>query len=142
MGFQVAGAGTAGRQGGGWSKRLALCWQKRCWVEDSEPHLWTVRSPGRERTRSSRTLAVIQGLPFLNAHVVPHTVLMIIITMFIEHPLETGLCFSEAWLSNPHRDPGREVLPFPFMGRLGHMLQVPLLETGRGRSASAAACWP
>lgn len=46
-GFQVAGAGTAGGQEGGRSKRLGLCWQRRCWVEHSEPHLWTVRSPGK-----------------------------------------------------------------------------------------------
>ena len=70
---------------------------------------------------------------------------MIIITMFIEHSLDAGLCFSEVWLSNPHRDPGMEVLPFLLMGRLGrlrHMLQVPLLEIGRGTFASTAACWP
>ena len=41
---------------------------------------------------------------------VPRTVLMVIITMFIEHSPGTRLCFSEVLLFNPPSNPGREVL--------------------------------
>lgn len=80
---------------------------------------WTVRNQGGDRTRGSRALAVTQGSPFPNAHHVPCTVLMVIITTFIEHSPGTRLCFSEVWLFTPHGKPGRDVLPFLFMGRIG-----------------------
>lgn len=95
---------------------------------------------GGERTRGSRVLAVTQGLPSPNAHRVPCTVLMVIITMFTEHSPGTRLCFSEVLLFNPPSNPGREVLPFLFTGRLKHMLQVTQLESGQVRFESAADC--
>ena len=48
---------------------------------------------------------------------------MVIITTFIKHSPVTRLCFSEV-LFNSHSNPGKEVLPFLFTGRLKNMVQV------------------
>lgn len=72
------------------------------------------------------------------AHCVPCTVLMRIITTFIEHSPGTRLCFLEI-LFNPHSNPGGEVSAFLCTGRLRHMLQVTELESDQARFKSTAA---
>lgn len=77
----------------------------------------------RERTRGPERWLSHKGYHQLNAHHVPCTVLMVIITTFTEHSPATRLCFSEV-LFNPHSDLGKKVLPFLFTGRLKNMVQV------------------
>ena len=84
--------------------------------------------------------AVTQGLLLLNAPLVPcadgdnnHV---------HEHSPGTDRCLAEGLLFNPHRNPGREMLPFLVTGRLKHTLQVTQLESGQVRFESTPPAWP
>lgn len=121
----AGGWGCADREDAGWRIRNLICGQSG--------------AEGGERTRSSRALAVIRAtIP--GCPLVPRTVLMIITTMFIDHSPGIGLCFSEVRVFNPPGNPGREVSPFLFTGRLRYVLHVPLLGSGQVRFPSTAAC--
>lgn len=85
----------------GWSRdssgvrRLGLCRQGRCWTEHLEPRLWTVRSRGRREDLQFQSFGCNIRATIPECPLVPRTVLMIIITMFIEHSLGIELYFSE-----------------------------------------------